>query len=136
MSNPDGRKAVRNVSCSETLDLTRIFGHNISVATSKGNSGALRAPSGGRRGSRGSTDNDSQFRNSYPLAEAKAQLSKIVRHVQATGEEVVVTHHGKPVARVVPDRGAGPRTLGFARGRVKFKKGWDQPVTYEDLLGE
>jgi prevent-host-death family protein len=84
---------------------------------------------------RGSGD-QAHFRKSYALAEAKAHLSKIVHHVEATGEEVVVTVHGKPVARVVPDRAAGPRPLGFARGRVKFKKGWDQPITDEDLFGE
>jgi prevent-host-death family protein len=77
-----------------------------------------------------------QFRNAYALAEAKAHLSKIVHHVEATGEEVIVTVHGKPVAKLVPHRGAGPRPLGFARGQIKFKKGWDQPVTYEDLFGE
>ena len=73
---------------------------------------------------------------SYALGYVKTNLSKIVDHVEATGEEIVVTRHGKPVARLVPDRGTGPRPLGFARGRVKFKKGWDQPLTYRELFGE
>ncbi len=35
------------------------------------------------------------------LYEAKARLSAIVEQVQATGEEVVITRRGKPVARLV-----------------------------------
>lgn len=35
------------------------------------------------------------------LAVAKAQLSKLIHKVES-GEEVVITRHGRPVARVVP----------------------------------
>lgn len=35
------------------------------------------------------------------LAVAKAQLSELINKVEA-GEEVVITRHGRPVARVVP----------------------------------
>lgn len=35
------------------------------------------------------------------LAVAKAQLSELVNKVEA-GEEVVITRHGRPVARMVP----------------------------------
>lgn len=35
------------------------------------------------------------------LAVAKAQLSELINRVEA-GEEVVITRHGRPVARVVP----------------------------------
>lgn len=35
------------------------------------------------------------------LAVAKAQLSELLNKVEA-GEEVVITRHGRPVARVVP----------------------------------
>ena len=35
------------------------------------------------------------------LTDAKARLSEILGEVEA-GEEVVITRHGKPVARVVP----------------------------------
>jgi prevent-host-death family protein len=106
------------------------------MATTRGKSRLSGARIEGRSAKRDSTDNREHLKNSYPLAEAKAHLSKIVHHVEATGQEVVVTLHGKPVARLVPDRGAGPRPLGFARGRVKFKKGWDQPITYEELFGK
>ena len=36
------------------------------------------------------------------LYEAKARLSALVEQVQATGEEVLITRRGKPVARLVP----------------------------------
>ena len=77
-----------------------------------------------------------RLKKSYPLGQAKAHLSEIVSHVETTGEEIVVTRHGKPVARLVPERGTGPRPLGFARGRVKLYPGWSEPLSYEDLLGE
>lgn len=35
------------------------------------------------------------------LATAKAQLSELINRVES-GEEVVITRHGRPVARVVP----------------------------------
>jgi len=36
------------------------------------------------------------------LYEAKAQLSAIVERVASTGEEVLITRRGKPMARLVP----------------------------------
>ena len=36
------------------------------------------------------------------LYEAKAQLSAIVERVASTGEEVLITRRGKPIARLVP----------------------------------
>lgn len=39
--------------------------------------------------------------SSVNLAVAKAQLSELINKVEA-GEEVVITRHGRPVARVVP----------------------------------
>ncbi len=46
--------------------------------------------------------------------EAKARFGKLLARV-ARGEEVVITRHDKPVARVVPE---GRRTLGAVRGAV------------------
>ncbi len=36
-----------------------------------------------------------------PITEARARLSELVRRAEA-GEEIVLTRHGKPVARIVP----------------------------------
>jgi prevent-host-death family protein len=48
---------------------------------------------------------------SYNVAEAKAQLSEILKRV-SEGEEVLLTRRGKPIARVVPAAQAGRSVLG------------------------
>ncbi len=67
------------------------------------------------------------------LHAAKARLSELVDRAQA-GEEVVISRHGKPVARLVgyaPKRAT--RRLGVLRGQIKFHKGWDDPLP-DDVL--
>jgi prevent-host-death family protein len=44
---------------------------------------------------------------SIPIHQAKSQLSELIRAVEH-GEDVVLTRHGKPVARLVAERGDGP----------------------------
>lgn len=41
-------------------------------------------------------------KSTIPAAEFKAKCLKVMETVRATGEEVVITKHGKPVARLVP----------------------------------
>ena len=48
-----------------------------------------------------------------PVSEAKGQLTELVRRAEA-GEEVVLTRHGHPVARLVP-AGAKPKTAAEKR---------------------
>ena len=48
------------------------------------------------------------------VAEAKAQLSELLRQAES-GQEIIVTRNGDPVARIGPVR---PRTGGFLRGEV------------------
>ncbi len=58
--------------------------------------------------------------------EAKTQLSKLLRRVEA-GEDVVIGRGGRPVARltrVTPDE-AAPRPLGTWRGRVEMADDFD-----------
>jgi len=43
-----------------------------------------------------------------PITEAKAQLTDLVRRAE-NGEEVVLTRHGKPAARIVPAEKPVPR---------------------------
>ena len=67
------------------------------------------------------------------LHEAKARLSELVDRAQS-GEEVVISRHGKAVAKLVgyaPKRGS--RKGGLLRGRIKFRKGWDKPLP-DDIL--
>ena len=48
------------------------------------------------------------------MSDAKARLTDLVRQAEA-GEDVVLTHHGKPVARIVP---VVPAFIGPARARL------------------
>ena len=50
-------------------------------------------------------------------AEFKAKCLKLMDKVQQDKEEVVITKHGRPVAKLVPIRDADPRSaFGFLRG--------------------
>lgn len=52
------------------------------------------------------------------IHEAKTNLSKLIPAVQ-TGEDVIITKAGKPVARLVPFvEKSGPRPLGLYFGKV------------------
>ena len=53
------------------------------------------------------------------LADAKARLSKILNDVEA-GEEVIITRHGTPIARVVPARGPRKPLQSLAAFRAQF----------------
>jgi prevent-host-death family protein len=70
----------------------------------------------------------------YSTFDAKAKLSEILDKVSA-GEEIVITRHGKAVAKIIPIVQTGKRELGFASSEVGFLPGWDQPLTAEDLIG-
>jgi prevent-host-death family protein len=65
---------------------------------------------------------------------AKTQLSRLVDQANA-GEEVVITRHGRPVARLVP---AGEqrqrRKLGTLKGKVWMSDDFDAPLP-NDLQG-
>jgi len=45
---------------------------------------------------------------SVSVVEAKTNLSALLDAVEATGEVIVITRHGKPVARLLPEDGFPP----------------------------
>jgi prevent-host-death family protein len=47
---------------------------------------------------------------------AKTHLSRLIDQVNA-GEEIVITRHGRPVARLVPAAAAQPRKPGLLEGK-------------------
>jgi len=64
---------------------------------------------------------------------AKTQLSRLLEQVER-GEEVVITRHGKPVAKLVPIAvRRTPRKLGALRGKIRIAKDFDAPLP-DDLL--
>ena len=68
------------------------------------------------------------------IAEAKNRLPELVRAVES-GEEVVITRHGKPVAQITPAPATRrPVQWGAMRGRIKLLPGWDDPIDVDRFL--
>ncbi|MFC1526587.1 type II toxin-antitoxin system Phd/YefM family antitoxin [Candidatus Latescibacterota bacterium] len=56
-----------------------------------------------------------------PAGRFKAICLKLMDQVQQTGEEVLITKHGKPVARLVPvDETAAQPLYGYLRDAVQI----------------
>jgi len=66
--------------------------------------------------------------------EAKTNLSRLLDRAEA-GEEVIITRHGRPVARLVSMREASkrPRKLGVLAGRIRMRDDFDAPLPAEVL---
>lgn len=65
--------------------------------------------------------------------QAKTQLSRLLDRA-AGGEEILITRHGRPVARLGPIRETPPaRKLGRLRGRIKTTTDFDAPLPDEIL---
>jgi prevent-host-death family protein len=65
--------------------------------------------------------------------DAKTNLSRLLDRA-ASGEEVVITRNGRPVAKLVaatPVR--KPRKLGLLKGRIRVSKNFDAPLP-DDVL--
>jgi prevent-host-death family protein len=74
-----------------------------------------------------------RMRTVVSAADAKAGLSGLLRRAQA-GEEIIVTRHGEPVAKIGPVR---PRVGGFLRGEVVVNDPdwWQADDELADLFG-
>lgn len=69
------------------------------------------------------------------IAEAKNMLPELIRAVEA-GEQVVITRHGVPVAQIGPPPAPKRKViLGGMEGQIRFKPGWNEAITEEELLG-
>ena len=64
--------------------------------------------------------------------EAKTHLSRLLRRI-ASGEEVLISRSGKPVARLVPVALPKKRQLGRDRGLFVVPEDFDKPLP-EDVL--
>jgi prevent-host-death family protein len=62
--------------------------------------------------------------------EAKTNLSRLLRRV-STGEEIVITRGGQPLARLVPVEPRGRRQLGLDDGRFEVPADFDAPLFAE-----
>ncbi|MFG3134995.1 type II toxin-antitoxin system Phd/YefM family antitoxin [Streptomyces sp. NPDC048211] len=72
----------------------------------------------------------------YNVHEAKTHFSRILEQV-ATGEEVVISKAGEPVAKVVPLRARVRRTgRGSLRGQIRINDVFDElPDDIADAFG-
>lgn len=71
------------------------------------------------------------------VAEAQERLRDLLAQVLA-GNEVIITEHGKPVARLVPVPVAAAnkkRVAGLNRGTIWTSEDFDQPLPDEFWLG-
>jgi len=66
---------------------------------------------------------------------AKTHLSRLIDRAMS-GEDVVITRHGRPVARLVSADGErAPRKLGLLKGRVKVSSDFDAPLPADAQAG-
>lgn len=68
----------------------------------------------------------------YGVHEAKTHLSKLLMKA-TSGEEVVITRSGRPVARLVPVANGALRRLGVDRGRFEVPDDFNAPLPDEIL---
>jgi prevent-host-death family protein len=67
------------------------------------------------------------------ISAARTHLSRLIDRVNA-GEEVLITRHGRPLARLVPARGDQPRRQpGILEGKGWIAADFDAPLP-DDLL--
>ncbi len=72
------------------------------------------------------------------VLEAKTHLSALIERVEK-GEQVVITRHGRPVARLVPEsdpgrqrRRSGPEIAeGFRALRERVRKAWPEEPEFD-----
>ncbi|MYA59577.1 MAG: type II toxin-antitoxin system Phd/YefM family antitoxin [Chloroflexi bacterium] len=67
----------------------------------------------------------------FTASEFKAKCLKIMDEVAETGERVVITKRGKPVAEVLPARARRKSMFGAMRGMITYKGDIISPVDVE-----
>jgi prevent-host-death family protein len=66
-----------------------------------------------------------------PAAVFKAECLKLMDEVARTGQQVVITKHGKPVARLVPIAAQSSTLFGYMKNTVKIKGDVVAPIDEE-----
>jgi len=68
-------------------------------------------------------------RETMPAGEFKAQCLAVMDQVLQSGEPVLITKHGKPVAKLVPADKRADDLFGYMAGKVKIVGDIVGPVT-------
>lgn len=69
-----------------------------------------------------------------PLADAKNSLSRLVDEV-ADGQEIVISKHGRPMARLVAITKPGAVRFGAMKGQITVSEGFDDELPESVLAG-
>ena len=64
-----------------------------------------------------------------PTSEFGTQCLALINEVQATGEPVLVTKHGKPVVKLVPAETKDDSIFGYMAGKAKIVGDIVSPIT-------
>ena len=64
---------------------------------------------------------------------AKAQFAELLDQVER-GETIVITRHGKPIARIVPDEEARLARFDSAIERMNARRKRNKPATVEEII--
>ena len=71
---------------------------------------------------------------SVQASTAKAQLAELLDQVEK-GETVVITRHGKPIARIVPEPDERKRDVLAVIAEIKELRKHTKPATADEILG-
>jgi prevent-host-death family protein len=66
------------------------------------------------------------------IHEAKTHLSALLDRVVA-GEEIIIAKAGRPIARLSPVAGLGPRTPGALKGKFRLTDAFFEPLSDDEL---
>ena len=66
------------------------------------------------------------------IADGKNRFPELIRAVE-DGEEITITRHGRPVARIAPPRRRKAR-LGGMKDRIRLLPGWNAPIDPDRFL--
>jgi len=66
-------------------------------------------------------------------ADAKARLPQLLDDVER-GESVVITRHGRPIARIIPETSRRAQDIQAARMAIEALRKENGPISVEDIL--
>jgi antitoxin (DNA-binding transcriptional repressor) of toxin-antitoxin stability system len=71
--------------------------------------------------------------NTISKSQLKARMFEIFRSLEASGDEMIVTDHGKPVLKIVPikEKATTSELFGDHQGRVIYHEDIDTPTMDE-----
>ena len=64
-------------------------------------------------------------------SEFKAKCLKLMDEVAESGEEIVITKHGRPISRLAPYREKPESLFGIDRGRIEIHGDITEPIDVE-----